>query len=166
MQEREHGYSRKQGWRAKVPQVHQSLHSILVNSNTGHRAAGINDCPEVRWSYFSLLLPSSSSTPYFWNGNVDSVPLYTGSMELGSFMFFQFFYSMCIGICLWVDVAGACTAHRGQKRGLYPPELEFTDGCEPPYGYQDLNLGPSAKASCTLKHWAIPPEPGFFFFFN
>ena len=107
LQEGEHRYYRKQGWIVKVPKsirasTMASWALVLVIERQGLVTVtrGLSSC-------FSLLLPSSSSAPYFCNGNVDSVPLYIGSMELGSFIFLK----LLLFYVYWHLSAGRCTRY-------------------------------------------------------
>ena len=56
-------------------------------------------------------------------------------------------------MCLFI-LCVPCT-HRDQKRVLDPLEPWFTDGCEPPHGCWELNLGPLQEQQVCLP--AIEP---------
>lgn len=66
----------------------------------------------------------------------------------GSFIFrFMFIHEFCLHVCM----STACIpgAHGGQK-ALYPPGAGVTNGCEPPCGCWETNLGPPEKVTSVL----------------
>jgi hypothetical protein len=50
--------------------------------DAGRGTTGFCACPVEFWFYFDTILPCYSPIPPFENGNVSSVALYLGSMQL------------------------------------------------------------------------------------
>jgi len=60
------------------------------------------------------------------------------------FLFLKTYYSLCVWVfCLPVCLSVYRVHPRWRrKEGLSSPQMGVTDGCEPPYGCRELNLGP------------------------
>ena len=61
-----------------------------------------------------------------------------------------------------MDVPGA---HGGQKRASNPWNWSY-NGCELPYGWWELNLGPLQERGNAIGHGDICPDPKLMLFLN